>query len=85
MASLTGRVDEGLALAQQDLVSTLVMSGGLDDEDKRIEAVTMEAHAISKGFQGEIFLESRSSSTIENLTFLRPILEDAGVKSVIIT
>jgi hypothetical protein len=31
---LTGRVDEGPALAQQDLVSTLVMSGGLDDEDK---------------------------------------------------
>lgn len=53
---LTGRVAEGLALAQQDLVSILVMSGGLDDEDKRIEAVTMEAHAISKGFQGKSYL-----------------------------
>jgi hypothetical protein len=31
-------VEEGLTLAQQDLVSTLEMSGGLDDEDKRIEA-----------------------------------------------
>jgi vancomycin permeability regulator SanA len=82
---LTGRVDEGLALTQQDLVSTLVMSGGLDDEDKRIESVTMEAHAISKGFQGKILLESRSSSTLEILTFSRPILEAAGVKSVIIT
>ena len=82
---LTGRVDEGLALAQQDLVSTLLMSGGLDDEDNRIEAVTMEAHARSKGFQGQILLESRSSSTLENLTFSRPILGAAGVKSVIIT
>lgn len=82
---LTGRVDEGLVLAQQDLVSALVMSGGLDDEDNRIEAMAMEAHARSKGFQGKILLESRSSSTLENLTFSRPILEAAGVKSVIIS
>lgn len=82
---LTGRVDEGLALAQQDLVSMLVMSGGVDDEDKRIEAVTMETYARSKGFQGKILLESRSSSTLENLTFSRPILESSGIKSIIIT
>jgi vancomycin permeability regulator SanA len=53
---LTGRVDEGLALAQQDLVSMLETSGGVDDEDKRIEAVTMEKYARSKGFQGKILL-----------------------------
>ena len=82
---LTGRVDEGLLLAQQGLVSTLLMSGGLDYEDERIEAVTMEANARSKGFQGEILLESRSSSTLENLTFSRPILDAAGIKNIIIT
>jgi len=82
---LTGRVDEGLLLAQQGLVSILLMSGGLDYEDERIEAVTMEAHARNKGFQGEILLESRSSSTLENLTFSRPILEAAGIKNIIIT
>ena len=82
---LTGRVDEGLLLAQQGLVSTLLMSGGLDYEDDRIEAVTMEAHARSKGFQGGILLESRSSSTLENLAFSRPILEAAGIKNIIVT
>lgn len=82
---LTGRVDEGLLLAQQGLVSTLLMSGGLDYEDKRIEAVTMESHARSKGFQGEILLESRSSSTLENLTLSRPILDAAGIQNIIIT
>jgi len=82
---LTGRVDEGLLLAQQGLVSTLLMSGGLDYEDKRIEALTMEAHARSKGFQGKILLESRSSSTLENLTFSRPILDVAGIQNIIIT
>ena len=81
---LTGRVDEGLLLAQQGLVSILLMSGGLDYEDERIEAVTMEAHARSKGFQGRILLESRSSSTLENLKFSRPILEAAGIKNIII-
>lgn len=82
---LTGRVDEGLLLAQQGLVSTLLMSGGLDYEDERIEAVTMEANARSKGFQGEILLESRSSSTLENLTFSRSILDAARIQNIIIT
>ena len=61
------------------------MSGGLDYEDERIEALTMESHARSKGTQGEILLESRSSSTLENLTFSLPILEAAGIKKIIIT
>ncbi|MDI1361477.1 YdcF family protein [Methylotenera sp.] len=82
---LTGRVDEGLLLAQQGLVSTLLMTGGLDYEDQRIEAVTMEAHARNKGFGGEILLESRSSSTLENLTFSRPILEAMDIQNIIIT
>ncbi|MDI1307948.1 MAG: YdcF family protein [Methylotenera sp.] len=82
---LTGRVDEGLLLAQQGIVSTLLMSGGLDYEDNRIEARVMETHARNKGFQGGILVESRSSSTLENLTFSRSILETAGIKQIIIT
>jgi len=81
---LTGRVDAGVALAQQGLVSQLVMSGGQDDEDQRIEAQVMETYARSKGFQGNILLESRSSSTLENLKFSRPILQVAGIKNVIV-
>ena len=81
---LTGRVDAGVALAQQGLVSQLVMSGGQDDEDNRIEAQVMESYARSKGFQGNILLESRSSSTLENLKFSQPILQAAGIKNVII-
>jgi hypothetical protein len=40
------------------------MSGGLDDEDKRIEAWTMEAHARSKGFQGKILLEQATAHSL---------------------
>ncbi|HOY69968.1 MAG TPA: YdcF family protein [Methylotenera sp.] len=81
---LTGRVDEGVRLAKQDLVKTLVMSGGVDVEDGRIEAVTMEAHAKKIGFNGAILLESRSSSTQENFAFSRPILESIHARNVIV-
>jgi uncharacterized SAM-binding protein YcdF (DUF218 family) len=81
---LTGRVDEGVALAQQGLLTTLVMTGGVDDEDGRTEAQTMQAWAISQGFKGPILLESKSESTLENFKFSRPILLAAGVKNVIV-
>lgn len=81
---LTGRVDAGLALIQQGLVSQLIMSGGRDSEDNRIEAQVMATYARKKGFQGDILLESHSSSTLENLKFSRPILQAAGIKSIIV-
>ncbi|MGB2832347.1 MAG: YdcF family protein [Methylotenera sp.] len=81
---LTGRVDAGLALAQQVLVTTLVMTGGPDDEDGAIEAQAMEAYALSKGFKGRMLLELRSSSTQENFAFSAPILKEAKIKSVIV-
>lgn len=82
---LVGRVNEGVTLAEQNLASTLVMSGGLDVEDGVIEAEAMVTFARNKGFNGTILLESRSSSTLENLIFSRPILKSLGVKNIIIT
>ncbi|MFZ3086859.1 MAG: YdcF family protein [Methylotenera sp.] len=81
---LTGRVDEGLLLAQQGLVATLAMTGGRDHEDNSVEAEVMAAYAKNKGYNGPILLESRSSSTQENLEFSAPILKAANIKSVII-
>lgn len=81
---LTGRVDEGVRLAKLGFVQTLVMTGGVDVEDGRIEALTMETHAKKLGFSGQILLESRSSSTQENFAFSRPILESINAKSVMI-
>jgi len=81
---LTGRVDKGLSLAKQGVVSTLVMSGGHDGKNNAIEAEVMSAYARSKGFGGEILLESKSSSTLENLKFSAPILQAASIKHIII-
>lgn len=81
---LTGRVVKGLMLANQGVVSTLAMTGGRDNEDYRIEAEFMRSYARNQGYSGRILLESRSSSTKENLEFSAPILKAAGIQSVII-
>ncbi|HEY2254397.1 MAG TPA: YdcF family protein [Variovorax sp.] len=81
---LTGRVDAGIALAQAGLVRQLVLSGGRDWEDGRIEAEVMQRHARATGYGGPVLLESASQSTRENLSLSRPLLQAAGVRSVII-
>jgi uncharacterized SAM-binding protein YcdF (DUF218 family) len=81
---LMGRVDAGVALAKQGLVSQLLMSGGRDSEDGMIEAQVMQSRAQSQGFTGNILLESQSRSTLDNLTFSRRILEQAHIKNIII-
>lgn len=81
---LTGRVDAGLALAQSGGVKQLVFSGGVDDEDGRIEAEVMEQHARATGYTGPMLLERASTSTQLNLALSRPVLQAAGVRSVVI-
>jgi uncharacterized SAM-binding protein YcdF (DUF218 family) len=81
---LTGRVDKGLLLAEQEIVSTLAMTGGRDNKDFIIEGDFMAAYAKDRGYKGSVLIESRSRSTKENLEFSAPILKAAHIKSVII-
>jgi uncharacterized SAM-binding protein YcdF (DUF218 family) len=81
---LTGRVDTGIALARAGRVQQLLLSGGRDWEDDRIEAEVMARHAREAGYAGPLLLEAASSSTRENLSFSLPLLEAHGVHSVII-
>ena len=81
---LTGRVDTGIALAQAGRVKQLVFTGGVDKEDGRIEADVMQQHAQSVGFAGPMLQEPASTSTRLNLSLSRPLLQAAGVRSVVI-
>jgi len=81
---LTGRVDRGLSLAEQGIVSILAMSGGRDNENSRIEAEFMVAYAKQKGYRGTMLTETHSRSTKENLEFSAPILKSANIKTMII-
>jgi len=81
---LTNRVDRGIELARSGQVRQLVVSGGKDIEDARIEAQVMEAYARETGYTGPVLQEARSSSTRQNLAMAWPLLEAAGVKRVIV-
>ena len=81
---LTGRVDEGVALARAGLARELLFSGGVDTEDGRIEAEVMEQHARAVGHSGPMRQERVSSSTRLNLALSTPMLQAAGVRSVIV-
>jgi uncharacterized SAM-binding protein YcdF (DUF218 family) len=81
---LTGRVDKAVDMARAGLVPRLVMSGGVDHEDGRIESQVMEVHARAVGYSGPVLRESLSDSTRENLAMSTPVLHAAGVKRVIV-
>lgn len=81
---LTGRVDAAIALARDGRVRQLVFSGGVDKEDGRVEAEVMAQHAQAQGHAGPVLLEPASTSTRLNLALSRPLLRDAGVRSVIV-
>jgi uncharacterized SAM-binding protein YcdF (DUF218 family) len=81
---LTGRVDTAVALARAGLVPRLVMSGGVDREDGRIESEVMAVHARAVGYTGPLLRESVSNSTRENLAMSLPVLREAGVVRVIV-
>jgi len=81
---LTSRVDHALALARAGQAQGLLMSGGEDDEDGRIEAEVMARHARASGYAGVVLLERSANSTRENLLLSRPLLQAAGARSVIV-
>ncbi|RYF82543.1 MAG: YdcF family protein [Comamonadaceae bacterium] len=81
---LRSRVNAGVALAREGRVAQLLMSGGIDHEDGRIEAVEMEAFARAAGHAGPVLREAASQSTYENLMFSWPRLAQAGARRVIV-
>ncbi len=81
---LTGRVDKGLAVLRVLKGSTLLVSGGMDLEDRRFESQVMADHALSAGFEGTVVQERQSTSTYENLLFSLPLLKTAEAKTVVI-
>ncbi|MGJ7488933.1 YdcF family protein [Variovorax sp. ZT4R33] len=81
---LTGRVDAAVAMARAGLVPRLLMSGGVDHEDGRIESQVMDVHARAIGYSGPVLRESLSNSTRENLAMSLPLLREVGVTRVIV-
>jgi uncharacterized SAM-binding protein YcdF (DUF218 family) len=81
---MTGRVDKAMALLSQHGGTTLLLSGGLDPVEQSFESKVMANHALGKGYSGTLIQEKESTTTFENLKFTKPLLKDAGAKTVVI-
>lgn len=82
---LVARVRQAASLYRKGLAPKIVFSGGKLGGDTFSEAEVMERIAPDFGIaQEDIFVESRSTSTHENLLFSSEILSREGLSSVII-
>jgi uncharacterized SAM-binding protein YcdF (DUF218 family) len=76
---MAARVAEGVRLVQAGMAPVLVVSGGFDPKDGLVEAETMAELAIDSGLAADqVLLETRATSSIENLTYSREVLVDGG-------
>ncbi len=82
---LLARVDQAVQLHTQALAPKILMTGGLNPEDNAIEAAVMQQIAVELGASSSaILLESRATSTYENVAFSNSILEEQNLDSVIL-
>jgi uncharacterized SAM-binding protein YcdF (DUF218 family) len=79
------RVDHAVALYKDHYAPKILMSGGTDKESNVNEAETMKKIATDRGVpETDILMEKESTSTYENFTLSRKILNQANLHSVII-
>jgi len=82
---LVARVERGVALLKTGVVKYLILSGGVDIEDGSSEAVVMREIALRAGADaGALRLETKATSTLENLEFSRQLMRREGLRSAVI-
>ncbi len=82
---LESRVANAVALYKSGYASKIIVSGGNDSEDNINEAETMKKIAIEGGVKvQDILLEKEATSTYENFTYSKQILNKNKLKSIII-
>jgi uncharacterized SAM-binding protein YcdF (DUF218 family) len=78
------RTEEGIRLWEAGYAPKLVMAGAAADQGTSNAAV-MRQQAITAGVPAEnILVEEKSTNTSENASFLKPVLDGANVKSMIV-
>ena len=82
---LAGRVRQGVKLVQNGSAKYLIVSGGRDVEDGRLESEAMAKLAVSYGLlPGQVIQEPKATSTYQNLLYSREIMRARGWNTVII-
>ncbi len=82
---LVARVQQGVKLLEAGTVKTLILSGGVDIEDGASEAAVMQKIALQAGADPTtLLLETKATSTFENLEFSRQLMKQRGLRSAVI-
>jgi uncharacterized SAM-binding protein YcdF (DUF218 family) len=82
---LVSRVAHAVDLYNADYAPKILFSGGTDKEDQVNEAETMQKIASDSGVpENNILLETKSTSTYENLLFSQKVLQSNNLNSIII-
>ena len=77
--SLRHRSDRAAEHLQRNPDAVAVVSGGQGEGEDISEAEAMRRYLIDKGVAGgRILMEDRSTSTLENLTFSKRVIENSG-------
>jgi uncharacterized SAM-binding protein YcdF (DUF218 family) len=86
---LARRLDAALAYWEQNPDAYIVVTGGLGNRASITEAEAMARYLIARGVpQEQIMLEDRSTSTYENLTFAKELLDERfpdGFRAVVVS
>ena len=86
---LADRLDKGAAVYRKNLPDcAMVCSGGQGPDETVSEAEAMKGYLVSKGIpEDHILKEDRSTTTMENLTFSRKLIDsrDGGKKIAVVT
>ncbi len=80
------RLDETLRLYREGKAKYILLTGGAGRQPvPLIESEIAKKYLVSKGVDsGHIFIETRSSNTLENIEFLLPIINQKKLKTLIL-
>jgi uncharacterized SAM-binding protein YcdF (DUF218 family) len=82
---LESRINQAVYLYKNHYAPKILMSGGIDKVDTVSEAYTMKTIAEKDGIPAaDILVETKSTSTYQNLAFSQKTLNEAGLHSAII-
>ena len=77
--SLRHRLDKAAAYLNDNPEATAVVSGGQGEGEDISEAECMRRYLVDKGIdESRILMEAASTSTLENLTFSKAVIEASG-------
>lgn len=80
------RLDKAAEYALQNPETILILSGGQGEGEPEPEARAMERYLLAQGVpQEQMILEDRSTSTLENLAYSRPLMKKQSAKVGILT